>query len=151
MDFRTTVGNQTFAVGVSALVLQDNQLLTYRYADKYLLPGGAILVGETSEEAVCRELLQELQADCTVRELAFVVENHFANQQQLFHTVEWHYFVELQEEAPLELTEGKRRYPLEWLSLNQLHQYEIRPQFLATALPKWNGKIEQYIVKQNEE
>jgi len=50
-----------------ALVMRDGRILMARHIEHgreyYVLPGGAIEPGETPEEAVCRELLEE----CCVR------------------------------------------------------------------------------------
>ena len=52
-DFRTKVGNQVFGVRATALIMRDDRiLLTKDDKNKYSTIGGAIQVGEKTEEAV---------------------------------------------------------------------------------------------------
>ena len=104
--------------------------------------GGAILVGEASRKAVAREVKEELGVDCEVEELMFVVENRFDYKGELHHMIEFHYKVALLGEVPSHtLDEGK--YECEWIDLQSLNEYDIRPQYLIKELPLWKAGIKQ--------
>ena len=75
MDFRVVGDTYRYGVRVTAIVVRDGKLLTYKVEDQNHLVGGAILVGEASRKAVAREVKEELGVDCEVEELMFVVEN----------------------------------------------------------------------------
>lgn len=104
--------------------------------------GGAILVGEASRKAVAREVKEELGVDCEVEELMFVVENRFDYKGELHHMIEFHYKVTLLGEVPSRtLDEGK--YECEWIDLQRLNEYDIRPQYLIKELHLWKAGIKQ--------
>ena len=76
-DFRTKVGNTVFGVRATALILQRRKLLVTKEKGKYYTIGGAIQVNESTEDAVVREVREELGVKAQAGQLAFVVENRF--------------------------------------------------------------------------
>ena len=136
MDFRVIGDTYRYGVRVSAIVVRDGKLLTYKVEDQNHL------VGEASHKAVAREVKEELGVDCEVEELMFVVENRFDYKGELHHMIEFHYKVTLLGEVPSHtLDEGK--YECEWIDLQRLSEYDIRPQYLITELPLWKAGIKQ--------
>ena len=140
-DFRTKVGNTVFGVRATALILQNRKLLVTKDKGKYYTIGGAIQVNESTEDAVVREVREELGVKAQAGPLAFVVENRFEQAGVHFHNIEFHYFVYLLERAPLTMQEDAKRLPCRWIALNQLHTVPLKPTFLKTALPEWNGQL----------
>ncbi|VOR48332.1 mutT/nudix family protein [Streptococcus pneumoniae] len=59
-DFRTKVDNTVFGVRATALILQNRKLLVTKDKGKYYTIGGAIQVNESTEDAVVREVKEEL-------------------------------------------------------------------------------------------
>ena len=142
MDFRVIGDTYRYGVRVTAIVVRDGKLLAYKVEDQNHLVGGAILVGEASRKAVAREVKEELGVDCEVEELMFVVENRFDYKGELHHMIEFHYKVTLLGEVPSHtLDEGK--YECEWIDLQRLNEYDIRPQYLIKELPLWKSGIKQ--------
>ena len=140
-DFRTKIENTVFGVRATALIVEDGKLLVVEDEDGFYTIGGAIQVGERTEEAVIREVKEELGVKAQAGELAFVVENRFEQAGVHFHNIEFHYFVDLLERAPLTMQEDAKRLPCRWIALNQLHTVHLKPTFLKTALPEWNGQL----------
>lgn len=60
IDFRQTIDKQIFGVRASALIKQDDKFLFIKDNDTYFVVGGAIQVNELSQEAVRREVKEEL-------------------------------------------------------------------------------------------
>ena len=140
-DFRTKVGNTVFGVRATALIVEEGKLLVVEDEDGFYTIGGAIQVGERTEEAVIREVKEELGVKAQARQLAFVVENHFEQAGVHFHNIEFHYLVDLLEDAPLTMQEDERQLPCRWIALNQLHTVPLKPGFLKTVLPEWDGQL----------
>ena len=140
-DFRTKVGNTVFGVRATALILQNHKLLVTKDKDQYYTIGGAIQVNERTEDAVVREVREELGIKVQAGQLAFVVENRFEEDGVHYHNIEFHYLVNLLEEAPLTMQEDEKMQPCEWIDLDKLKGLNLVPSFLKTALPNWNGQL----------
>ena len=140
-DFRTRVGNTVFGVRATALILQNCKILVTKDKDKYYTIGGAIQVNESTEEAVVREVKEELGVKAQAGQLAFVVKNRFEQDGISYHNVEFHYLVNLLEDAPLTMQEDEKRQPCEWIDIDKLEGINLVPAFLKTALPDWNGQL----------
>lgn len=141
MDFRVIAENSRYGVRVSAIIIKNRKLLTYKVEDQNHLVGGAIEVGELSENAVIREVKEELGTECKVNNLMFVVENVFDYKGELHHMIEFHYKVEILGELPV-TTLDENEFELEWISLEELQNYDLRPKFLKDKLQGWNGSLQ---------
>ena len=140
-DFRTKVGSTVFGVRATALILQNRKLLVTKDKDKYYTIGGAIQVNESTEEAVVREVREELGVKAQAGQLAFVVENRFKEDGVYYHNIEFHYLVDLLEDAPLTMQEDAKPLPCRWLALDDLYTVNLKPAFLKTTLPNWDGQL----------
>jgi len=132
-DFRTKIGSTVFGVRATALIVKDNRLFVIEDEDGCYTIGGAIQVNETTEDAVVREVKEELGVTSTAGPLAFVVENHFEQAGIHYHNIEFHYLVDLLEDA--------KQLPCRWIALDDLHTVDLKPDFLKSALPEWDGKL----------
>ena len=140
-DFRTKIGSTVFGVRATALIVEEGKLLVVEDEDGFYTIGGAIQVGERTEEAVIREVKEELGVKAQAGQLAFVVENRFEQAGVHFHNIEFHYLVDLLEDAPLTMQEDARQLPCRWIALNQLHTVPMKPGFLKIVLPEWDGQL----------
>ena len=149
MDFRFKQDHQVCGIRASALICHENCILAVKYKPGYYAPvGGAIQVGEDSTDAIRREVMEELGTDCTVKELAFIVENQFIEENAHWHTIEFHYLVELEKyQTSYKVVETDGTYSCEWLPLDALDSYDFRPSFLKEELSKWNGTVKHIISK----
>ncbi|HEM3703767.1 TPA: NUDIX domain-containing protein [Streptococcus suis] len=142
MDFRTRIDNQIFGVRATALLIKDGKIfLTKDAKERYYTIGGAIAVNETAQDAVVREVKEELGIDSCVNQLAFVVENQFTHEEIDFHNIEFHFIVEPSGEMPKEMIEDNLKQAFEWIELDKLVNLDVVPAFLAQELPNWNGQV----------
>ena len=140
-DFRTKVGNTVFGVRATALIVQNRKLLVTKDRGKYYTVGGAIQVNERTEDAVVREVREELGVKAQVGQLAFVVENRFEQDSVYYHNIEFHYLVDLLEDAPLTMQEDEKSQPCEWIDIDKLEGINLVPDFLKIALLDWDGQL----------
>ena len=140
-DFRTKVENTVFGVRATALIVQNHKLLVTKDKGKYYTIGGAIQVNERTEDAVVREVKEELGVKAQAGQLGFVVENRFEQDGVYYHNIEFHYLVDLLEDAPLTMQEDEKTQPCEWIDLDKFEDIQLVPAFLKTALPDWDGQL----------
>ena len=106
-------------VHVVAAIIQkgDKIFATQRgygdFKDGWEFPGGKIEPGETPQEALAREIKEELSADITVGDLLTTVETDYPD----FHLSMACYFCELKEGSEMTLLEHEAA---KWLSLDEL-------------------------------
>lgn len=140
-DFRTKLDNTVFGVRATALIVEEGKLLVVEDEDGFYTIGGAIQVNERTEDAVVREVREELGVKAQAGQLAFVVENRFEEDGVNYHNIEFHYLVNLLEDAPLTMQEDEKMQPCEWIDLDKLEDIQLVPAFLKTALPNWDGQL----------
>lgn len=148
MDFRMTVDKQVFGVRATALIIKDNAIFLIEREGSYYTIGGAVQVNETSQQAVLRELKEELGVTGKIKDLAFVVENHFTVDKRNFHNIEFHYIIEPLESLPTFAIENTKHYPCHWVSLDDLDKIDLNPAFLKEELANWQGQVKHIIHKE---
>lgn len=86
-------------VNVNALIIRDNKLLLAREKGHklYLLPGGGVEKGESLEEALCRELKEELGVNVTRNDISRFEEFSGPTQGRKFVRVMHVFKVDLKE------------------------------------------------------
>lgn len=91
-------GNQRFNLRAAALIMHQNRILVMRdgRSPYYYLPGGRVRLGETAEEAIKRELSEELGLSFKIKRLAWVVESFFTEDvsRESFHEIGFYYVVD---------------------------------------------------------
>ena len=110
---------------VAAIIRRDDKILATQrgygeYKDGWEFPGGTINEGETPEEAIAREIKEELDADINVGDLLVTVEHDYKD----FHLSMQCFWAELKEDSHIELLEHEAA---KWLSMNELNSVEWLP------------------------
>lgn len=78
-DMTVRVDDSVINLRVGAIITKGNQVLMVKNTrdDWYYSVGGRIQVGETSEQAIVREVREELGVSLEIERLGFVHENYF--------------------------------------------------------------------------
>ena len=122
---------------VAAAIIQDDKVLAAQrgygtYQGKWEFPGGKIEAGESKQEALRREIQEEMAATIAVGDLAGTIDYDYPD----FHLT-MHCFFCTVKEGTLKLLEheGAR-----WLDVGHLHEVDWLPPDLA-LLPAIKNKI----------
>lgn len=146
MDFRTQIEHQSFGVRATALIIRDGKIyLAKTPKGRFYCIGGALHFGETSEEAVKREVREEVDMEVQVEKLAFVAENQFTIGNRDFHQFEFHYLVTPITEPNPQMNENGRMRECEWVPLSDLEKIHLEPSFLQTALQDLKQPLQHII------
>lgn len=129
-------------IRVGAIILKDDRFLMVRNdkMDYYYSVGGRIKFGETAEDAVLREVLEETGVRMEIDHLGFVMENYFlsdldARLGKEFYEIAFYFYMKTPEDfQPVcrSFTEEGQQEYLEWVSSDEPRT--IFPEFFRTDL-----------------
>lgn len=129
-------------IRVGAIILKDGKLLMAGNENvNYLYSvGGRIKFGETAEEAVVREVMEETGVRMEIDRLGFVHENYFygdstANAGKLIYEISLYFYMKVPKDfAPVceSFNEDHSKEFLRWISLDE--DIKIYPAFFRTEL-----------------
>ena len=142
-DMTVSCGDGIINIRVGAIILKDGKILMAGNLarDSYLYSvGGRLRFGETAEEAVIREVLEETGVRLEVDRLGFVHENYFygdgpSNRGRLIYELSFYYYMKVPDDfAPAcgSFTEDGQKEFLQWIEPDAPVKYY--PEFFRTEL-----------------
>lgn len=156
LTLRTEMG--LFNHRVAAVIVHNNKLLAQKNVktNEYYLPGGRINYGESSEEAIIREIREELGVTVIDYRSLWINECFFVDSGTRFHEVGIYYLVNLENtefdhyESVFELTEGSRVNTYEWLDIDSLESIALYPLFVKTEIKNSDKSLKHIITNEME-
>lgn len=142
MDLTLKTKEGYFNYRVAAVIINDNKILAQRNTNtnEYYLPGGRVAFGETSEDAILREIKEELKIDITDYRPLWLNECFFDECGKNFHEIGMYYYVDISAtsfnhfESEFELEEGKRINTYAWLDINNFDNVCLYPKFIKDEI-----------------
>ncbi len=120
------------------LLMVTNQADDFAYS-----VGGALELGETSREAVLREVREETGMDLPIGPLAAIEQSFHIDRREFWHLVTFHYWVDVLDGfEPWNSSVGFRSSSetLHWYGLDDLSRLTFHPRFYRDALfSQWDG------------
>jgi len=155
-DITLKVEDGYFIYGVSAIILHNNNVLMAKNDNyPYYYPiGGRVSFGETSENAVLREVHEETGVDFEIDRLAFIHENFFVgsfmgnkpcHEIRLFYLMKPHNDVENIKCSNVDVNGEKES--LHWLPIDKLSEYHLFPEFFKSELRCLKNEVGHFITK----
>jgi 8-oxo-dGTP pyrophosphatase MutT (NUDIX family) len=157
-DMLVRCGDGFLNLRVGAIIMKDGRFLMVgnERTDYLYSVGGRIKFGETAEDAVRREVLEETGVRLEIDRLGFVHENYFVgdapyNQGKSIYEISWYFFMKTPEDfSPVSdsFDEGKSPEHLIWVSPEEDRKYF--PSFFRTELfAPWTG-IKHFVTDDRE-
>ena len=138
-------------IRAGAILMKDGKLLMVGNDRDYLYSvGGRVKFGETAEEAVIREVLEETGVQMEIDRLGFVHENYFygdtpSNRNKLIYEISFFFYMKMPDSfAPTSesFTEDNSREHLRWVALDG--DVKMYPEFFRTELKNPTDTVKHF-------
>lgn len=156
-DCGFTKGDRWFRYRAAAIIVEEGCVLfAGNDVDKYLYSvGGAVHVGETAEEAVVREVLEETGVRYDIDRLAFIHENFFEGDgtQGNLHCHEVALYFLMKPRGTRQLNSHSTTAwgvpeHMHWIPLEELGKGKAFPTFLPEKLENLQPGIEHIVTRE---
>ena len=148
-------GKARFQYRVAAIIRRGDEVLLQTAGDEgfWYLPGGRVEMLESAEEALCRELREEIGATARIERLVWFAENFFEHRGITYHEPGLYFLASIPADSPAYRAEGTflgyeadgTRLLHEWHSVHELDGLRLFPSFLKAGLRSLPAET-QYIV-----
>ena len=142
--FKTDLGK--FNYRVCAVIINGDKVLAMKdnHADYYYLPGGRVQFNETAENALLRELKEELNVDAKIVRPLYFNQNFF-NEDVLkvdYHEIGIYFLVDVTETDIMSRGESfigvetVKNQRFEWLDFDRVKKEYLYPNFIKENIDK---------------
>ena len=140
-------------IRVGGIIMRDGKLLMVGNdrSDYLYSVGGRIKFGDTAEEAIVREILEETGVKMEIDRLGFVHENYFygdapSNLGKLIYEISFFFYMKVPNDfVPIgaSFTEDNSKEYLKWVSLDE--DIKMYPEFFRTELKNPTDTVKHFI------
>ena len=140
-------------IRVGAIIMKDGKILMVgnERVDYLYSVGGRIKFGETAEEAIVREVLEETGVTMEIDRLGFVHENYFYgdapnNLGKLIYEISFYFYMKVPSDfAPISesFTEDNSKEHLKWVALDE--DIKMYPEFFRTELKNQADTVKYFV------
>ncbi len=144
MDISYTSGNRKFNYRACAVMISDGRILAMhdQRSPYYYLPGGRVRLGETAEDAVIREVQEELGITPKIARPLWLNQAFFNEDVDHldYHELCIYFLMDLTDTDLLSRgttfssREGRRTHSFEWLAFDRLKDEYFYPLFLKEEI-----------------
>jgi len=144
MDISYVTGNQKFNYRVCAIIIDDNKILAMHdeRSPYFYLPGGRVTIGETAEQAVIREVYEELNIKASIIRPLWLNQAFFTEDVDnlSYHEICIYFLMDISNTNILNrgnkfiTKEGNNTHSFEWLNFEKLKDEYFYPLFLKEEI-----------------
>lgn len=144
MDISFKCENQKFNYRVCAMMISDGKILAMHddRAPYFFLPGGRVRMGETAEQAVIREMQEELGISPKIIRPLWLNQAYFTEEVDHldYHEICIYFLMDISDTDLLSkgsvftLNEGQHVHTFEWLEFSRLKDEYFYPLFLKKEI-----------------
>lgn len=142
MDLTLEVEDYVLNIRAAGVFMHNDKVLIHNNvnSDHCCLPGGRIEIGENSQEAIKREIKEEMGKDIEIIDYIATIENFFEMKNKKYHEIFFLYKVEFANKEDQKINhiiynaEGKQYLQYEWIDLKDIEKYNLLPKCLKEIL-----------------
>lgn len=142
MDITVDMEEYKLNVRAAGIIIHKGKVLLHKSNKEkhYALLGGRVKIGENSENTLKREILEETGKEIEITGYISTIENFFEANEKKYHEIMFVYQAEFKKEEdkqiiePIKNIEGREYLQYEWLDVNELDKYDIRPKIIKEIL-----------------
>ena len=136
MDLKIKTEKEEFHGRSCGIIKQDDKFLIMRVnkTPYYHIPGGHIEIGEDSEQAIIREIKEEIGCEVEEANLFAIQENFWTRDNKKCHGIEFYYIIKLKQQLQMKNCEKiendkgeEKLLEFKWLTLKELKNIDLRP------------------------
>ena len=146
MEMTLKVEDYLLNVRASGIIIHDNKILLHKNINEehYALIGGRVAIGESSEEALKREVMEEMGKEVDIIEGLTTVENFFQMKDSKYYEILFVHRLEFKNEDDKKIletiknVEGKDYLRYEWIDIDEIEKYPLKPKVIKDMLKNKN-------------
>lgn len=155
MDIKIKTATMNFHYCARAIIKQDEKVLLIQVNDAgyYHLPGGHVAIGETTKQALLREIQEETGLMVRLDRLAVVNEQFYNKKDTANHSLIFYYLAhptkQVITENSIRMEQGPTKLiknELRWVTLTELKNLDFRPERIKNLIIKNEFKTLQHII-----
>jgi 8-oxo-dGTP diphosphatase len=131
-------------IRVAGIIVEANRVLTLKYqygeTDVYAIPGGNLEFGESLEEALLREYVEELGIITEVKDDGFTCET-LKDSEKTLHQLYW---LKIKEGKPVINILETSALEICWLDIDKLDTYNLYPS-VGTYIKESSNLKDKYL------
>ncbi|PQP88847.1 NUDIX hydrolase [Paenibacillus sp. AR247] len=134
-------GTNTFQLRAACIILHRDKVLMQRaeHNQLWFMPGGRVEFGETAEETIVREMMEEYGAPIYDRKLFWIIENFIDFPDRKLHELGMFFLVNLPRDHSIyhhvvEFQGMEEGFVNRWIDIDELDQYTVIPEFVASEI-----------------
>lgn len=136
MDLKIKTEKEEFHGRACGIIKQDDKFLIMRVnkTPYYHIPGGHIEIGEDSEQAIIREIKEEIGCEVEEANLFAIQENFWTRDNKKCHGIEFYYIIKLKQQLQMKNCEKiendkgeEKLLEFKWLTPKELKNIDLRP------------------------
>jgi len=151
--------NIKFDMRVVGIIKNGDKILLQHSKNlgSFALPGGGCTLLEDSQQAIIREMSEEIGDKVNIHKLLFITEDFFKYKDMIIHQIAFYYLLSLEEnsyrlkqEEFNGIEEGKNLV-FKWAPINEIEKdnFVFKPEFLKDKFRDLENKnIQHYIIKE---
>lgn len=144
MDLTFKTENGIFNYRVTAVIINDGKLLAMKNEQSpyYFLPGGRVNLHERAEDAVLREIREELNIDAKIERILWFNQSFFVEDttDDQFHEICVYFLIDISgtdlcgRGENFTIPEGKHTNYFEWIPFEKLNASYLYPNFIKSKI-----------------